>query len=115
VAARILPFRSLVPSAAKPVLLASNGGPQYALYSVHPVSSKVLTMSAEARSRGIASPAHEAMRASARREIAQGYVHVETTGISVRRFLAVYAVLVRRAGESVAEGVRTLLRPTPAL
>ncbi len=48
-------------------------------------------------------------------EMAEGYFEVEITGMSFRRLVAAYTVLVRGAWSHTLGSVRSLLRPNPAL
>ncbi len=115
-AARILPFRSFASPVGKPVMLSPLSGPLCALYSQNS-SSKVVTMSNHARyrQRYETVESSNSMFTRAEQELAEGYLEVEITGLSLRRLTVVYGVILRGAWLSMLGSVRSLLRPTAAL
>ncbi len=74
-------------------------------------------MSKHARRR----PLHEAvptstdLLAKVEQELAQGYFEVEITGLTLRRLVCVYTVMMRGAWAHTLDNVRSRWRPTPAL
>ncbi|MBE7158153.1 MAG: hypothetical protein INR62_06915 [Rhodospirillales bacterium] len=115
-AARILPFRTLVPSVAEPMLLSPISGPLCTLYSQS--SCKVLIMSMDTRRR---QHRHTTLNETGNlfhkveRELHDGYLEVEITGLTLRRLAVAYLVLARGAWTYTLGSVRSLLRPTPAV
>ncbi len=55
------------------------------------------------------------MLAKAEQELAEGYLEVEITGLTFRRLVAAYTVILRGAWSYTLGSVRSLVRPTPAL
>ncbi len=47
-------------------------------------------------------------------ELAAGYVEVEITGMTLRRLVCVYSVMLRDAWAYMLDSVRSLVRVTPA-
>ena len=47
-------------------------------------------------------------------ELAEGYVEVEITGMTLRRLVCVYSVMLRDAWAYMLDSVRSLVRVTPA-
>lgn len=113
-AARILPFRSLVP-AVKPVMFSPVSGPLYPAYSSNS-SSKVLTMTNNARRhKQLQAVESQGLFRKLEQEIQDGYMEVEITGLTLPRLIAAYAILARNAWHAGLDNVRALWRPTPAL
>lgn len=112
-AARVLPFRSLA-SAGHPVGGASITG---SIRSHHRhSSSKVLSMSKQTHRRQTQDTAvpTATMLAKVEQEMAQDYVEVELSGISLARLLCVYQVCAREARARTMDSLKSLLRLTPA-
>jgi len=112
-AARILPFRSLVPVGKTAGLLPAHGS----LYQMYrPNSSKVLPMSKYTRRRQLhESVEHsKSMFAKVEQELAEGHIEVEIGGISFRRLLCAYSVMLRGAWAYTLGSVRSLVRVNPA-
>ncbi len=57
----------------------------------------------------------EVMLAKVEEEIAEDALEVEVGGITWQRLFCVYVALAREARSRLLDGVRALLRPTPAL
>ncbi len=115
-AARILPFRSLVSASANPLMLSPASGPLCDLYSQNS-TPKVLTMTNHTRRRQRHETADQtkSMFLQAEQELAEGYLQVEITGLTFRRLAVAYVVILRGAWTHTLGSVRSLLRPTPAL
>ncbi len=56
----------------------------------------------------------QSLLATVEAEWAERYVEVEVEGISLSRFVCIYAAGFREARERMANGLRTLFRLTPA-
>lgn len=96
-------------------MFSSVSGPLYPVYSSHH-SPKVLTMSNHSRRRQPQQPVTvaQSLYSKVEQEISEGYLEVEITGMSFRRLVTAYAVLVRHAWQHTLGGVRSLLRVDPA-
>ena len=96
-------------------MFAPYPGPQSTMHR-QPTSSKVVIMSTNTRRHSQESAeTSETMFTEIEQELAAGYLEVEITGLTLRRLIAVYAVLLRGAWAHTMGGVRSLVRPTPAL
>ncbi len=112
-AARILPFRSLV-SAAPLADFHPVTGAVCPVYT--PRSAKVIVMSQYTRRRQFKESLQHSkgMFAKVDQEMAEGYLEVEITGMTLRRLLCVYGVMLRDAWAYTSGSVRSLVRVTPA-
>ena len=110
-AARILPFRSLVP-AGKQVEFAPASGALCDAYGQRS-SPKVVTMAHHARSRPSrrTRTPREDRFLPVEQELTQGYVEVAITGLTLGRLADVYAMLLRGVWASCRDNLRSLLRP----
>ncbi len=55
----------------------------------------------------------QGMHAKVEQELAEGYLEVEITGMTMRRLLCAYAVMLRSAWVYTLGSVRSIVRATP--
>ena len=115
-AARVIAFRSAVPSGHARMAAGLTAQPAALSQRTPFYPKKVLSMSKQSRHRQVQSHLHKAQAtlAQVESELVNDYVEVELTGISFVRLACIYYAGFREAKSRMTDGVRSLFRLTPA-